>query len=206
MNNLRQNKKKRLSAIAIALFIVLAVAVPLTIRSLCAHETIITPRPENWAQPIEMDGVSNLFKLSDDLYRSGQPSTEGMANLEAIGIKTIVNLRSFSSDRDEIEDTNLEYVHIYMEAWHPEEEEAVEFLQIVTDPGRVPVLVHCNLGSDRTGTMCALYRIAVQDWSAEEAIQEMTQGGFGFNQVWTNLAMWVLMLDIDEIKAQAGIK
>lgn len=200
-------KKKRLLITAgIIILVATAIAVPLTIRSLCAYETVLTPRPENWAQPIEMEGVSNLYKLSDDLYRSAQPSAEGMTNLEDMGIKTIVNLRSFNSDRNEMEGTDLEYVHIYMKAWHPEEEEAVEFLQIVTDPERVPVLVHCNLGSDRTGTMCALYRIVVQGWSAEEAVQEMTQGGFGFNQVWTNLAMWVLMLDIDEIKAQAGIE
>ncbi len=36
------------------------------------------------------------------------------------------------------------------------------FLRIVTDPKRVPVLVHCQAGADRTGTMCAVYRIAVR--------------------------------------------
>ena len=67
------------------------------------------------------------------------------------------------------------------------------------------MLVHCNLGSDRTGTMCAVYRIAVQGWSKEDAVEEMTRGGFGYNWVWFNLAVWVRGLDIDEIKAQAGI-
>lgn len=38
-------------------------------------------------------------------------------------------------------------------------------------------------GSDRTGTMCALYRIAVQGWSKEDAIREMTAGGFGFHRI-----------------------
>lgn len=185
--------------------IMVVVAAYLAVSHLCHDETAPDPRPENWAQPLELEGVPNLYQLSDDLYRSAQPSAEGVANLEEMGIKTIVNLRLLTSDRDEVEGSGLEYLHIRTKAWHVEEEEAVEFLQIVTDPGHVPVLVHCNLGSDRTGTMCAVYRIAVQGWNKEDAIEEMTQGGFGYNWVWFNLAMWVRGLDIDEIKAQAGI-
>ncbi len=109
--------------------------------------------------PIQMEGVPNLHKISDSLYRSAQPSAAGMKNLKTMGIETIVNLRSFHSDRAEIGDTGLAYEHIYMKAWHPEEEDAVRFLQIVTNPKRGPVLVHCQHGADRTGTMCALYRV-----------------------------------------------
>ncbi len=196
------NKKKRLAAIGTVVLTIVIVAIYLAMIG--TNETILMPRPESWAQPIEIEGVPNLYKLSDDLYRSAQPSAEGMMNLEEMGIKTIVNLRLLNSDRDEIEGTDLAYVHIQMEAWDAEEVEVVEFLQIVLDPDRVPVLVHCSLGSDRTGTMCAVYRIAVQGWSKEEAIKEMTQGGFGFHQVWANLPMWISTLDIDEMKTQAG--
>ena len=94
-----------------------------------------------------------------------------------MGIKTIINLRSFHSDRDEIGQAALAYEHIYMKAWHPEEKEVVRLLKIVTDPKRTPVLVHCQHGADRTGTMVAVYRIAVQGWSKAEAIRELTQGG-----------------------------
>jgi hypothetical protein len=93
-----------------------------------------------------------------------------------------------------------------MKAWHPEEKEAVRFLKIVTDPKRAPVLVHCQHGADRTGTMVAVYRIAVQGWSKDEAIREMTQGGFGFHPTWSNLPKWIENLDIDRLKRQAGIK
>ena len=103
------NKKRLVAAIGAVVLITLTIAVPLTTRSICANETVLVPRPESWAQPIEMEGVPNLYKLSDDLYRSAQPSAEGMANLEEMGIKTIINLRSFNSDRDEIEGTDLGY-------------------------------------------------------------------------------------------------
>ena len=55
-------------------------------------------RPERWAQPIQMKGVPNLHKVSEDLYRSAQPTDEGMRNLKEMGVQTIVNLRSFHTD------------------------------------------------------------------------------------------------------------
>lgn len=42
-----------------------------------------------------------------------------------------------------------------MKAWHPGHKEIVRFLRIVTSPRRIPVLVHCQHGADRTGTMTA---------------------------------------------------
>jgi protein tyrosine/serine phosphatase len=162
-------------------------------------------RPETWAQPVELAGVPNLYRVSSELYRGDQPSPQGMRNLKQLGLKTILNLRSFHSDRHKIGETDLEYVHIYMKPWHPEEEDVVRFLKLVTDPQRTPVLVHCQYGADRTGTMVAVYRIAVQGWSKAEAIREMTQGGFGVHQIWGNLPEWIQKLNIDRIKRQAGL-
>jgi protein tyrosine phosphatase (PTP) superfamily phosphohydrolase (DUF442 family) len=198
------NRKKRSTAMAAVILMMLTAAIYLTL-DLTTSETVLVPRPESWAQPIEMEGVPSLYKVSDDLYRSGQPTAEGMANLEKMGIRTIVNLRLRNSDRDELEGTGLGYVHINMEAWDADTDEVVEFLRIVSDPGRVPVLVHCSYGADRTGAMCAVYRIVVQGWTKDEAIREMTQGGFGFHQIWNNLNIWIWMSDLDEMKAQAGI-
>ncbi len=159
-----------------------------------------TLRPTTWASRVEMNGAANLHKLSDTLYRSAQPTAEGMKNLKALGIKTIVNLRSFHSDRDELKDLDLGYEHIYMKVWHPEREEVLRFLRIVTDPSRTPVLVHCQYGADRTGTMCAIYRIVIDKWSKEDAINEMREGGYGFHEVWTNLPKWIDDIDIQELQ------
>ncbi len=173
--------------------------------SLAAGENV-NIRPDTWAQPINLKGVPNLHQVSDRLYRSAQPTAEGMRNLKALGIQTIVNLRSFHSDRDEIGNTGLAYEHIYMKAWHPEKKEIIRFLQIVTNPKRMPVLVHCQHGADRTGTMIAVYRIIEQGWPKEEAVREMTEGGFGFHGVWTNLPKWINDLDINEIKKMAAME
>jgi protein tyrosine/serine phosphatase len=157
-----------------------------------------------WATPVELDGVPNLHKVSDDLYRSAQPTAEGMRNLKKMGIETIVNLRSFHSDRSDIGNSGLAYEHIYMKNLHPERKEAVRFLQIVTNPKRTPVLVHCQSGADRTGLMSALYRVAVQGWSKDEALREMTDGGFGFHPILQNILAWFRELDVEGIKKEAG--
>jgi protein tyrosine phosphatase (PTP) superfamily phosphohydrolase (DUF442 family) len=159
-----------------------------------------------WATEINLPGLPNLHKVSKNLYRGAQPTAEGIKQLKKMGIKTIVNLRSFHSDSDEINDVNLSYEHIYMKAWHAEDEDIVKFLKIATDPNRTPVFVHCQHGADRTGTMCAIYRITVQGWSKDEAIEEMTKSDFGFHPVFDNLPDYIHKLDIEKIKQQAGIK
>jgi len=50
--------------------------------------------------------------------------------------------------------------------------EVKRFCEIVMDPSRQPVLVHCEAGSVRAGVMVASYRIAVQGWSYEDAVAE----------------------------------
>jgi len=163
-------------------------------------------RPSAWAQAIALEGVPNLHQVSSDLYRSAQPSAPGMKNLKNMGIRTIVNLRSFHSDRDEIGKIDLDYERITMKTWHIDRKEAVRFLRWATDPHRTPVLVHCQHGSDRTGVLCALYRIAVQGWTKDEAIREMTEGGFGFHRIWANLKQWIRKIDVAALKKDAGIK
>jgi len=165
-----------------------------------------TNRPPSWATPIELAGVPNLHKVSDTLYRSAQPTAEGMKNLEKMGIKTVINLRSFHSDRDELRGTSLSGEHLFMKAWHPEQKEAERFLQIVTDPARTPVLVHCQHGADRTGTLCAIYRIAVQNWPKDAAVREMTGGGFGFHEIWSNLPAWIEQLNINQLNCKPPVQ
>jgi tyrosine-protein phosphatase SIW14 len=164
-----------------------------------------TNAQEKWAERIELPGLPNLHKVSDDLYRGAQPTAEGMKQLEKLGVKTVINLRSMHSDRSKIKDTALTYEHINMTTWNAEDKDVIRFLQIVTDSSRTPVFVHCQHGADRTGTMCAIYRIAVQGWSKDEAIEEMTKGGFGFHSIWQNLPNYVRKLDIEEIKRNVGL-
>ncbi len=175
------------------------------LSAVLAHGGQPSKRPVNWAEPIELQGVPNLHRVSPCLYRSAQPSAEGMENLRKLGIHTVVNLRSFHSDREEIGADGLGYISIPMKAWHPEWEDAVRFLRVATDTSLAPVLVHCQHGADRTGTMVAVYRAAVQGWTKEAALREMTEGGFGYHRVWRDLPRWFRKLDLNRLRKEAGI-
>lgn len=170
-------------------------------------------RPAAWAKPIpDVPGLPNLYQVTPTLYRSAQPLKEGLTYLgeqhplESGGrpVKTILSLRALHDDENIVPaSSSVRYEQIRFKAWHPEDEDMVKFLRIVTTPALQPVLVHCEYGSDRTGTMVAVYRIAIQGWSKEAAILEMTQGGYGFHPLWQNLTDYVMQLDVDSIKAAA---
>ena len=159
-----------------------------------------------WASAIEKPGLPNLHRVAAGVYRGAQPTAEGMRELERMGVKTVINLRSFHSDKDEIGNAKLTAISIPMNAWSRHtEEEVVQFLRIVTDEERRPVFFHCQHGADRTGVMCAAYRVAVDGWTKDEAIREMTEGGFGFHAVWTHLPKVVREMDIEAVKKKAGL-
>jgi protein tyrosine phosphatase (PTP) superfamily phosphohydrolase (DUF442 family) len=161
-------------------------------------------RPGKWAECIYEKDLPNFHKVSDELYRGAQPGAEGMARLEELGIKTVVNLRKFHSDRDELEGTDLGYERITMTALTPDEGEVVDFLKVVTDKKKTPVFVHCRHGSDRTGLMCAVYRVFVQGWTKEEAIREMRDGGYGFHSAFQNLLRFLEDLDVESVRERIG--
>ena len=162
-------------------------------------------RPDKWAKKIDTAGLPNLHKVSDKLFRSAQPSNQGMKNAEKLHkVAVVVNLRSFSSDRDELKGTSMKYEHIFMKAWHAEEKEVIRFIKIVNN-SKGPVLVHCKHGADRTGTMCAIYRIVFQGWTKEEAIKEMKDGGYGHHKIFKNLPRFIMKLDVGKVKKAAGI-
>jgi protein tyrosine/serine phosphatase len=163
-------------------------------------------RPLHWAQPISKPGLPNLFQVSDTLFRGAQPSKLGMQELQKMGIKTVINLRATHSDRSKLKGTSLRYEHIIFNTFHPELEDVVRFFKIVNDSVNQPVFVHCQHGADRTGMMVAAYRMVVQDWTKEDAIREMLEGGFGFHSIWENLIHYVRGLDVDRLKELTGLK
>jgi protein tyrosine phosphatase (PTP) superfamily phosphohydrolase (DUF442 family) len=171
----------------------------------CQRQGSVDQRETTWATAGQARHVRNFYQVAPGVFRGAQPDAQGFAELERMGIRTVINLRGLNSDRDELGHTRLAYRHIIFHTWHPEDEDVVEFLRIVTKPENQPVFFHCQHGSDRTGTMCAIYRMAVQGWSADQAIAEMTGGGYGFHPMWSNLLDYLRRLDVGRVKREAGL-
>lgn len=186
-------------------------AVLLFACGMCAAQPALEP-PAAWARPITgVEGLPNFHQVTPALYRSAQPLKEGFAYLAkqeapvpgGSPIKTVLSLRAFHEDASIVPAApTLRYKQIRFNTWHPENEDIVKFLRIATTPTLQPVLVHCLHGSDRTGTMVALFRIVVQGCSKEAALTEMTRGGYGFHPLWQNLRRYVMQLDVESLKAE----
>ncbi|MDD5353846.1 MAG: tyrosine-protein phosphatase [bacterium] len=150
----------------------------------------------------DIPGLSNFAKVSDDVYRGAQPELPGFAALKKMGIKTIVNLRDFHSDAKWLKGMGFYYVSIPMSANNIGEKQAVAFLKVITDPGYRPYFVHCQHGSDRTGTMIALYRMYVQGWSRPEALGELSL--YGFHEYFFNLRRYLKKVNLNLLQEQVA--
>jgi protein tyrosine/serine phosphatase len=162
----------------------------------------VPDRPSQWAAPVQLPGVPNLHKIDDNLYRSAQPTKQGMKNLKKLGIRTIINLRAFHSDTDELRGTGLLDKELSVKTWRIEDEDVIRVLKIIRQKENGPFLIHCQHGADRTGVMSAMYRIVEQGWSKDDAIEEMVYGGYGFHPIWSNIIRYVKNVDIDKIKRE----
>jgi len=163
-------------------------------------------RKSQWAAPIKEKGVPNLFKVNNMLYRSGQPTKEGMKSLKKMGIKTVVNLCPNSSDKDEVSSTGLHIEQVKMNPWNIEDEDIIAVLRILGDKRNAPFLIHCLKGSDRTGIICAMYRIIYEGWSKEDALTSMVNGNFGYHEIWGNIKEYLIEVDIEKIKQEIGVQ
>lgn len=139
-------------------------------------------------------GAENLAMINPGLYRGAQPEADGYRSLAEMGIRTVVNLREFTCKREEVESAGMNYVRIPLRAGvfgsePPDEEQLKLFFDTVLDPRNQPVFFHCLHGKDRTGTMAALYRIEIDGWTAEEAIEEMRH--FGYHEIYRDLIGFV---------------
>jgi hypothetical protein len=171
-------------------------------------------RPASWAIPVAAGpALPNLYRVNASLYRSAQLSRAGFDLLESRAslvpgdpaINTVVSLRAFNDDRSLVESASvLRLEQISFKTWHAEDEDVVKFLRIVTTPALQPVLVHCRHGSDRTGTMVAVYRVVVEGWTKAQAKDEMIHGGFGFHPIWQNLLQYIDALDVAALRAEVA--
>lgn len=161
-------------------------------------------RPDNWAQPVPSATLSNWYKLDDDVYRSEQPTRKGFEEIQAHGIVTIINMRSEHSDDKLVEGLGFFVMDIPMSAFSVSEEDVVKALGAIQAAPK-PVLVHCQYGSDRAGVIMAMYRVVIQNWTKEDALAEMTQGGFRFHFWYFNLPALVKSVDVAKIRKRLGL-
>ncbi len=148
--------------------------------------------------PGKIQGVHNFARVSPVLYRGGQPTAEGFAELKMMGIKTVVNLRTTGNDTDEMRGLGMQYVEIETLATGIDQKDVIKFLKVMSDPANQPVFVHCRRGADRTGCAVAAYRVVEEGWKPDDAVAEMRR--FSFNDWYFNIPRFIARIDVGDVR------
>jgi tyrosine-protein phosphatase SIW14 len=132
--------------------------------------------------------IARFHQVDDHLYRGAQPTQVGLTRLHQLGVRTILNIRddgdaAVESERQIVESLGMRFVHIPIKDgnffnWSrriPTDTVKRFFDVIGSVPG--PVFIHCKRGTDRTGALVAIYRIARNGWDTARALKEANERG-----------------------------
>jgi len=102
----------------------------------------------------ELRGLPNFGRVTDNLYRGGQPTADGLNALHAMGVGIVVDLREkpaeVVSEKRQIESLGMKSIGIPWSANHkPSSAQIVEFLDLVRANPDTKIFVHCRRGADR---------------------------------------------------------
>lgn len=129
-------------------------------------------------QYIDIDGrdaLPRFRQVAPGVYRSGQPNREGLAYVAKLGVKTVLSLRFWRArgEAAEVRRLGMTSLSAPMKGYeYPSFWRVDRALEILADPKRQPVLVHCAHGRDRTGAVIAAYRVVYEDADVAAAAAE----------------------------------
>lgn len=119
------------------------------------------------------EGIDNVRRVDDKVLRGAAPSAEGLRDLAAAGVTTVVDLRAEADLRvfdDLLDELGMVRHHLPVrDGQLPTAQQAATLLEIVdSSPGKV--FLHCGAGVGRTGAMVAYYLNATGQAGGTEAL------------------------------------
>lgn len=155
-------------------------------------------RSPEWAQPV--GSQYNLHQMTPTLYRSALPDAQAVPVLETLKIGTVINFLP-ETDATWLKSPGIKQVQLIYRTNHVDDADVLAALRSIQEAEvSGPVLIHCKHGSDRTGLIAAMYRVVVQGWSKEEALDEMTLGGFGGSNGFKDGIRYMMKADVNKLR------
>jgi protein tyrosine/serine phosphatase len=128
--------------------------------------------------------IKNFHIIEPDvLYTSGQPrGMDYMRLLYRYHIATIINLRSQAEHRDRnwyneevtwIRNNGVKYIELPVEKadYFPNKETQDQFLAIMADKNRLPVLLHDGSGKKRVAMLVSVWMRKVRGYNVEDTVR-----------------------------------
>lgn len=121
-------------------------------------------------------GILNFGQVNDHLYRGAEPDAAAITNLQNLGVKTVIDLRTHGEVRagesTEAAAAGIAYTNVPFGGLARPTDEQVDHVLALIEASPGPVFVHCEHGCDRTGTVIACYRLRHDHWTLAEAQKE----------------------------------
>jgi protein tyrosine/serine phosphatase len=184
---IRRHKTTRSRLLCAAL---LLAATVVTVASAAPGPASLPPTARSSEHLYNLPGLANVGRVAPGVYRGAQPGRGGYATLKAMGIRTVIDLRTTENERKEVEGAGMRAIALPIEMSRDGLKAKVDrVVSLMADPANQPVFVHCRHGQDRTGIVVAAYRMKEQGWILADAEAEMQS--FGFNDVWVNFKKFI---------------
>jgi hypothetical protein len=133
-----------------------------------------------------------VFEVTTNVFRGPRP--KDLMELHNEGVTHVICLQSgvFERFHDDDYERAWQYEAIYSNMRRididcggilpPSKKEVADFIRVMRhlwdpNPGAPVIYIHCMAGKDRTGFMCAVFRMVLQRWSFDQAVTEMKAMG-----------------------------
>lgn len=121
-------------------------------------------------------GILNFGQVNSNVFRGAWPDAAGVRSLQALGIRSILDLRMPSADITReaalTRASGMVYTNLPLRGFSRPTDAQISacLTNLASLPG--PVFVHCEHGCDRAGTIIACYRIQHDQWTGTDALHE----------------------------------
>jgi len=129
---------------------------------------------------LEIDGITNGYVVDDSIWRGAQPEDFAWIKLAEAGCCSVVDLNNKGIDQQKqsslVEAQHMIYAAYPWDGILPPSQAQVGQVLNRMDALPKPIFVHCLHGSDRTGTLCAIWRMYHDKWAFGKAMWEAFTG------------------------------
>ncbi len=132
--------------------------------------------------------IYNWKRLDDRVTTSGQPTEQQLADIQALGVRHIVNLglhtheKALPDEAASVSRLGMTYIHIPVDFQNPTAADFAGFCSVMAELKDVPVHVHC-IANYRVSAFFYRYHRDVLGMDEKEARAEM-------EQVWHPTGVW----------------